>query len=275
MRVAAVIALAGCACSSWSEERLADAPALAIEYPPPERPVGWSGDYFSGLPGDAMDLVAAPGDWRTAEWSGVGLLVGTVAAAYLADNGVRAWAQAHRTREGDDVARVVKPFGREVVVIGLAGFAVVSPFVDDRRVVRTALLGSESLLVAGAGYAGLQLATRRPRPNSGEDHDFFGGGSGQAFPSGHTTAAFAFAGVLAHEWGDVPGVAPAAYGIAGLVGLSRINDDAHWASDVVAGAIIGWASATAVEGLYPRRAIIQARPFLERRTGGIAIDWRF
>lgn len=41
-----------------------------------------------------------------------------------------------------------------------------------------------------------------------------------------------------HKW-----VPPIAYGIATLVVLSRINDNAHWASDVFAGAALGFLSA--------------------------------
>lgn len=66
----------------------------------------------------------------------------------------------------------------------------------------------------------------------------------QSFPSGHTSAAFALAASLAHEmerlWGGsdlLYGVAT--YGPASMVGLARIFDNRHWASDVVFGAAIG------------------------------------
>lgn len=65
-----------------------------------------------------------------------------------------------------------------------------------------------------------------------------------AFPSGHTAAAFAFAGVVAmhlrRAW-----VTAAVLVMAAGVGLSRIAVGAHWPVDVLAGAAIGWAGACA------------------------------
>lgn len=62
------------------------------------------------------------------------------------------------------------------------------------------------------------------------------GGDRNSFPSGHTTTAFAFAGVVGIEH---PDWAIPAYALAGLVGFSRINDNAHYLHDVFMGATIG------------------------------------
>jgi membrane-associated phospholipid phosphatase len=59
-----------------------------------------------------------------------------------------------------------------------------------------------------------------------------------SFPSGHATGAFTFASVIASHY-QSPWVDATAYGIAGLVGVARIRLDAHWTSDVLAGAVIG------------------------------------
>ncbi len=81
---------------------------------------------------------------------------------------------------------------------------------------------------------GLKIAVDRPRP----------GGGGHAFPSGHTSASFATAGVLHQHFGWKAG-APA-YAFATFVGYTRIRDRAHWLSDAVFGAALGLASAQAV-----------------------------
>lgn len=62
-----------------------------------------------------------------------------------------------------------------------------------------------------------------------------------SFPSGHSAMAFAVASVLSrryhrHRW--VPWVV---YGAATIIALSRIPDQAHFASDVFAGAALGYA----------------------------------
>ncbi|HRD68186.1 MAG TPA: phosphatase PAP2 family protein [Candidatus Competibacter sp.] len=66
-----------------------------------------------------------------------------------------------------------------------------------------------------------------------------------AFPSGHTTTAFAFVGViilnLPIDWRHRLAVPLLA--LAGLVGLSRIVVGAHWPLDVLGGAAGGWLAA--------------------------------
>ena len=81
---------------------------------------------------------------------------------------------------------------------------------------------------------GLKIAVDRSRPKGG----------GHAFPSGHTSASFATAGVLHEHFGWKAGVP--AYAFASFVGYTRIRDRAHWLSDAVFGAALGLASARAV-----------------------------
>jgi membrane-associated phospholipid phosphatase len=107
------------------------------------------------------------------------------------------------------------------------------------------------LLAEGITYA-IKLLAGRGRPMLDVDNAFdfqFGRGIGagddfQSFPSGHTSAAFATAAALAHElerlfpgsdllWGVFT------YAPASMVGISRMFDNRHWASDVVFGAAIG------------------------------------
>jgi len=67
------------------------------------------------------------------------------------------------------------------------------------------------------------------------------GGIG-AFPSGHTSAAFAVAAVFAKRYSNRRWVRWVAYGLAGLVGFSRISLESHFPSDVFLGAVLGYAS---------------------------------
>jgi membrane-associated phospholipid phosphatase len=61
-----------------------------------------------------------------------------------------------------------------------------------------------------------------------------------SFPSGHTIAAFSIATVFARRYGSHRWVPWVAYGAAGLVGFSRITLQAHFPSDVFAGAAFGY-----------------------------------
>jgi membrane-associated phospholipid phosphatase len=148
-----------------------------------------------------------------------------------------------------DVQYVADP-GSVVIGIGLYG---VGRLAHWREVADLGLHGTEAVALSGVITALLKDAAGRARPYVSADtsaHDFgFGrglrqGSAYQSFPSGHATAAFAAASVVTSEsqrwW---PGrtwlVAPLMYGGATLVALSRMYNNAHWASDVVLGAGIG------------------------------------
>ncbi len=105
------------------------------------------------------------------------------------------------------------------------------------------LAGLESLIahaIAGLLSNGLKHLVGRPRPKFTHSSEFqfsptweFGLDS---FPSGHTTASFAVAAVLARHF---PRAAWIPYGAACLVALSRVLRGSHFPSDVVAGAGLG------------------------------------
>ena len=70
------------------------------------------------------------------------------------------------------------------------------------------------------------------------------GDSYRSFPSGHSVAAFAAAAAVVNEtsrwWPNYTWlIGPAMYGGAGVVGVSRMYNNRHWASDVMMGAAIG------------------------------------
>lgn len=110
----------------------------------------------------------------------------------------------------------------------------VGTLIDHRL---TAHVGSDLIRVqalTGVTTWVLKLSVNRTRP-SGGDH---------AFPSGHTSATFATAGVLHRHFGWKAGVP--AYAAAGFVGLTRVRDRSHWVSDTVFGAAMGLAAAWTV-----------------------------
>ena len=93
-------------------------------------------------------------------------------------------------------------------------------------------------LTADAGASlityGLKSAVNRPRPEGSTTR------TNSSFPSGHSTAAFALATVFAHEY---PKLTIPCYALASGVALSRIYLGRHYPSDVLAGAVIGFATA--------------------------------
>ncbi len=61
-----------------------------------------------------------------------------------------------------------------------------------------------------------------------------------SFPSGHTCSAFTIAAVYSEYYKETMYVPVIAYSLATLAGISRMNDNKHWASDVLIGAALGY-----------------------------------
>lgn len=120
----------------------------------------------------------------------------------------------------------------------------------DSKMKGTALLAGESIADAEVVATVLKDLTKRVRPSSfptggnlydswfeSKGSDVSGNGS---FPSGHTIAAFPVATVIARRYGNHRWVPYAAYGMAALVGFSRVSLSAHFASDVFVGGALGY-----------------------------------
>ena len=107
-----------------------------------------------------------------------------------------------------------------------------------------AALAAESALV----NLGIKSLFRRTRPPSGAQRSLpLRQPLTSSFPSGHATAAFTAAGLLAE---DEP-LWPAYYALAVVVSLSRIHVGIHHASDVLAGTALGVALGRAGRRLVP------------------------
>jgi membrane-associated phospholipid phosphatase len=101
-----------------------------------------------------------------------------------------------------------------------------------------------------------KFAFGRERPGAAGETDAFEpmsfGATDNSFPSGHTSQAFALAAALAaHTHNRLLRVA--AYGGAAMVGVARVAADRHFASDVVAGAILGTLVGHAITHHFGRR----------------------
>lgn len=149
----------------------------------------------------------------------------------------QSWAQEHRTDKTNRIAGDFRDFGNPLVVVKpLAALFIYGELSGNDNAVRTAKLSTESILLGGAATDILKRLIKRPRPNNRNtpDSDL----ARTSFPSGHTTVAFALATVVASEYGGA--IPYLAYGSAALTGWSRINDNVHWTSDVLFGALIGY-----------------------------------
>jgi membrane-associated phospholipid phosphatase len=120
----------------------------------------------------------------------------------------------------------------------------------DSKMQRTALFAGEAVADAEILTTVLKDATNRVRPAGipagGNYSDSWFESSGSllrgngSFPSGHTIAAFSVATVIARRYGNHRWVPYAAYGLAAVVGFSRLSLSAHFLSDVFMGGALGY-----------------------------------
>jgi membrane-associated phospholipid phosphatase len=134
-------------------------------------------------------------------------------------------------------------FYGEVLIIG-ALFASIPG--DRRQLPRVAA----SAWIAGLSADVMKLLIARWRPKYFDfvsvtsSHGFLalfpfgeGGSRHQSFPSAHTATAVGFCIALSHLY---PRGRVAFWMLAALVGLQRMESQSHFASDVIAGALVGW-----------------------------------
>jgi len=165
-----------------------------------------------------------------------GLGAGAVLATSLLDNDVDRWAKDHQSDNWNQVGKVanavpyVLALGTGVLATGLAG--------------EPAAATAKTSLTAAAYALGLNAVTKfaagraRPLDEMGSGHwDGFSSSAAQSsFASNHMALAFALVTPFAQQY-DKPWL----YALASTTALGRIQNREHWASDAVAGALMGYA----------------------------------
>ena len=120
----------------------------------------------------------------------------------------------------------------------------------DSKMEKTALLAGEAIANAEIVTTVFKDVDRRVRPaaigSGGSYSDTWFDSKGSflrgrgSFPSGHTIAAFSIATVVARRYPHHRWVPFVAYGLAGVVGFSRVSLSAHFVSDVFMGGALGY-----------------------------------
>ncbi len=186
----------------------------------------------------------------------------TVASVALATR-LDGWAEDEAPENNGvlarDVSRAAERIGNPLYTVPVfLAFRVVDALESRSDRAASLVRIAKGAAAAGAAAGVVKIVVGRARPfQTPGDQDVIRPFSGNtSFPSGHAAFAFGLAAAIDREtsarW--VPWVV---YPLAGLVGWSRIRDDQHWTSDVVAGAALGFWTARKVVNLA-RRGI---RPF--------------
>lgn len=221
---------------------------------------------------DAKAMAKAPLHWSSSEWARFGEGTAAVAAVYAVDPHLYDAVQRNRSSATNSFARAVTPFGgrRAEYISALLILGGAASHDDAMRDAGRDSLEAE-ILAGGIVTPLLKRGFGRARPIQGEGarsfHPF--NSAVESFPSGHATNAFAFAtGIAAHydNW-VVPTIV---YSVATGVAMSRVNDRAHFVSDVLAGALIGRGIAKGIAARHTHgkvawtltSAVVNGRPAL-------------
>ena len=201
---------------------------------------------------DAKMLVSAPARWKKKQWLTFGGVVATSAVIYqFADQDLKDWSQKNKNDQSQVVSDAVEKIGNgRYPVFSTAGLYLYGSIFKKEKPKRVALLVLESYALSGLASQVAKFAANRLRPWNNARYNEWRGpkikDTYASFFSGHSSTAFSFATVFAMEYKDKKWVAPVAYSLAGLSAVSRIHDNAHWASDVFIGSVVGYYFARAI-----------------------------
>jgi len=197
--------------------------------------------YFKKYWTDSKAIASSPFRWNSKDWTKLGVFVVAESGLTLADPAVRDFFQSNQNKTASYIStNVLEGFGAEHSFLLMSGIFAYGVLAKDNKCKSTALLALESFALASLVTRIPKSLIGRERPHSGDGpYQFNGPFTNVSFPSGHTTASFAVASVIATQFRDSKWIPVTAYSVATLAGLSRIYDDEHWLTDVVAGAAIG------------------------------------
>ncbi len=240
-----------------------------------EQDTAYLSAYLESYPHTVLKGACAPLKWQAEDWLIASGVVAVGCALYFVDEDIRDFSQRNRSPFTDDLMTGFKQFGEGKYIIPAMGLTILGGYLADHpKTIDTGMLCLKSFIIANSTTQILKYSTQRQRPISNNGNEFWNGEGftrrRDSFPSGHTTIVWSLAPVIAEQYRDTALVPPLVYAIAGLTSYSRINDDKHWATDVFAGAIIGYLSAKLTLSDTPR---LQVYP--DPRLKGLSFNYDF
>ena len=166
------------------------------------------------------------------------LSLGTI--VFANDRQIMDFVQKNKSEKTSAISSVANLFGREAIIPIVAGAYFMGAIMDNGKLKQVGLFAISTGLATQLVTEVFKKTFERKRPISSDSpYDFFTGENDNSFFSGHTSAAFSLATVIAETYKDNPVVPFLAYGTATLTAYARMHDRKHWATDVLAGAVAG------------------------------------
>ncbi len=172
-----------------------------------------------------------------------GALAGLSANVDHVDRNIKNYFQTRRPLDG--VSSYGDMIGQGYYHMGLgAALFAAGELSSNKKLADTGIVTLEAFLLNGIATEGLKYTTHRLRPNGG-DH--------MSFPSGHASSTAAVAASISAMYDWNPVIAVPLYATAVFVGASRIQDNMHYLSDVIAGLTIGTIVGRSVAGYHKEK----------------------
>lgn len=192
-----------------------------------------NGRYFKNYLIDTKDLLISPLRWKSRDWIKASLVAGATLVIWNFDEEINQWVAANSTKTTGDLANAVEPMGNDRYLLPVATMIPLFAYGalgKNYKAKRASLLGLESYVITGLFTQILKHTIRRQRPYESND----------SFPSGHSSSVFSIASVVASVYKDTKWVPPVVYSLASLTAISRLHNQAHWASDIFFGSAMGF-----------------------------------
>lgn len=196
---------------------------------------------------DAGKCMRAPLRWKGKDWLKVIAFAGTGLALHQLDAPINNLSYDNNTGFTKGFSKVGETIGNVVYVLPAIGVTYLcSRLTGNEELSGLTITAGKAVLIANTFVTYSKILAHRHRPNAdtpskpnqwdGPRLDLKDG----SFMSSHTATSFALATVIASYYADKKWVPPLAYTMASLVAVSRIAGHDHWATDVFAGAVIGF-----------------------------------
>lgn len=230
---------------------------------------------------DAADIAISPVRWDKKQWLGFAGATATTLLVYSFDSEIREFAQRNRTDQKDEFTKhFFDPLGTYYLVGIVGGMYIYGLATKNQKAETAGLLTGKAVALTGAYTLLFKNLFQRKRPYEADppDPNYWGGPFNgfhhNSFPSGHTSVVFAAATVLSGYYHEKKWIGITAFSLAGLVAVSRNYDDKHWASDIVAGAALGYSIGKLVCNKQRKKAL-QVTPYGSLYGQGVSLTYWF
>jgi hypothetical protein len=226
---------------------------------------------------DLGNYVTTPLRWDSEDWTKFGLIVGGI---YIASETVDDYWKDEMVNEDHPLYyKTIDQIGDAwgdgrlsgAFMLGVYGYG---HWTQNERYLNASHDMLQSVVYTTIMTHVLKQVFSRDRPNAATDESGWFN-NGVSFPSGHTSVAFAVSRSFLNSL-DHPSVGTKVlfYGLATSTALARTYDNAHWASDTIAGAILGIYTADYVSSQnQAHRNQHTFLPYINHNTIGFQMSW--